>query len=177
MKLKIKTQRLPQIHIDLERWKYYRPLDVYVSSLGRIKNKQGELQRLTAHNGYLQYNGKYVHRIILEAFNPIPNFANLTVDHLDHNTRNNSLKNLEWVTKQENLERAAADLKQNEIVPIGTRIKLNGIVLPLESVKTILYNDKCMNGNKTGIDRTLTKVLACNNEVKFGNYTLQKYGS
>jgi hypothetical protein len=35
---------------------------------------------------------------------------NLTVDHLDHNKRNNSLDNLEWVSEEENLRRAKADL-------------------------------------------------------------------
>lgn len=176
MKLKIKTRRLPQIHIDIERWKYYRPLDIYVSSFGRIKNKAGEIQKLGASDGYLRYNGKFVHRIVMEAFHPVPNFANLTVDHLDHNTRNNVIKNLEWVTKEENLARAAADLKQNESTPLGLRIKFNGVILPIESVRTILYRDKSMVNGKANIDKILTKTLASNGEVKFGNYTLQKCG-
>ena len=33
----------------------------------------------------------------------------LTVDHLDHNKRNNSVENLEWVTRAENMRRARAD--------------------------------------------------------------------
>ena len=41
---------------------------------------------------------------------PIPNAEELTVDHLNHNKRDNSLENLEWVTKEENLRRAAEDL-------------------------------------------------------------------
>lgn len=33
----------------------------------------------------------------------------LTVDHLDHNKRNNSVDNLEWVTRAENMRRARAN--------------------------------------------------------------------
>ena len=40
---------------------------------------------------------------------PIPNAEELTVDHLNHNKRDNSLNNLEWVTRQENLRRARKD--------------------------------------------------------------------
>ena len=45
---------------------------------------------------------------------PIPNAEALTVDHLDHNKRNNSLSNLEWVTKEENLRRAKIDFLKED---------------------------------------------------------------
>jgi hypothetical protein len=41
---------------------------------------------------------------------PTDDAENLTVDHLDHNKRNNSVDNLEWVTQEENLRRASVDL-------------------------------------------------------------------
>ncbi len=38
---------------------------------------------------------KYVHRLVLETFiNP----SELSVNHIDHNTLNNNLSNLEYVT-------------------------------------------------------------------------------
>jgi hypothetical protein len=40
---------------------------------------------------------------------PIPDRENYTVDHLDHNKRNNAVDNLEWVTAFENMERAKKD--------------------------------------------------------------------
>lgn len=40
---------------------------------------------------------------------PIPNAEELTVDHLNHNKRDNSLDNLEWVTKAENIRRSKQD--------------------------------------------------------------------
>ena len=40
---------------------------------------------------------------------PTPEAEQLTVDHLDHNKRNNALYNLEWVSRGENLKRARRD--------------------------------------------------------------------
>jgi hypothetical protein len=96
----------PNLHIGFERWKYCMALDIYVSSHGRIKNASGEIQNLCAKNNYLYYKGKAVHRLVAQTFNPVPNYANLTVDHRDHNTRNNCLSNLEWVTQEENQQHA-----------------------------------------------------------------------
>jgi hypothetical protein len=42
---------------------------------------------------------------------PIDNADEMTVDHLDHNKRNNMLRNLEWVTREENLKRAKEDFE------------------------------------------------------------------
>ena len=53
---------------------------------------------------------------------PIPGAEDLTVDHLDHNKRNNALTNLEWVTREENLRRAGEDHLDNEMaeLPVPT---------------------------------------------------------
>lgn len=45
-----------------------------------------------------------VHRLVLMAFKPIEDAENLVVNHLDYNTKNNRLDNLEWCTIKENLE-------------------------------------------------------------------------
>jgi hypothetical protein len=66
------------------------------------------------HSGYIYIKTRngYVaaHRLVMKTWRPTEDMDNLTVDHLDHNKRNNSLDNLEWVSEKENLRRAKADL-------------------------------------------------------------------
>lgn len=105
---------LPILHITLEKWKFRRDLNIYVSSCGRIRNRRGkEVKFLTNQTGYLVVNINntlyLVHRLVMETFNPIKNSKEMTIDHLDHNKRNNSLVNLEWVTEKENQNRAKND--------------------------------------------------------------------
>lgn len=106
---------LPRLHFNIERWKYNKDYKVYVSTMGNFKdeNKQPIKPLTTNKNRYLHIktNNRIIaaHRLVLITFKPNPDYKNLTVDHLDHNTRNNSLSNLEWVSEKENLERATTD--------------------------------------------------------------------
>jgi len=45
----------------------------------------------------------YVHRLVALAFLPIPAGADLEVDHIDGNPRNNAVENLRWVTHRANI--------------------------------------------------------------------------
>ena len=47
-----------------------------------------------------------IHRAVLETFNPVPNMEDLQVNHIDGNKRNNLLSNLEWVSREENMQHA-----------------------------------------------------------------------
>lgn len=47
-----------------------------------------------------------VHRLVMESFAPIENMCLFDVNHIDGNKRNNSLSNLEWCTKAENMRHA-----------------------------------------------------------------------
>ena len=114
---------LPKIHIEIEKWRFNKNYNLYVSNLGNFKDKSKEdIKLMVEKGGYLQIpvcnnkqgKVKYLqaHRVVMETWCPKQNMwkDKLTVDHLDHNKRNNKTKNLEWVTKQENQRRAIADM-------------------------------------------------------------------
>lgn len=169
---------IPKLHIELERWKYYLPLDIYVSNLGNIRNTAGDHQKVCVSNGYTYYKGRRVHRIVMEAWNPVPGFAELTVDHLNHNTRDNRVSNLEWVSAEENSRRDQEDKAENAPVDNGvTYVLLNGIKIPFETAKQIVNNDKSLSKCKANVDKAFDKVKnSKGGTIGFGNFTLQKCG-
>ena len=107
---------LPRIRIVIERWKYNKEYKVYVSTLGNFKNKNHKPLNCHFSNGYgyikTVLGFKAAHRLVLMTWKPNKHYEALTVDHINGNKRDNSLKNLEWVTQQENQTRA---LKNNEV--------------------------------------------------------------
>lgn len=119
---------LPTITINIERWKWNRKYRVFVSNRGRVKNIDGKvLKAKTTSTGYLAVRvaakkAMFIHRLVMETWHPISNSEEMTVDHLDHNKRNNDIRNLEWVTEKENRERATRDqLIEKEITLIKAK--------------------------------------------------------
>lgn len=107
----------PKIHFRVERWKFNKDYGVYVSTLGNFKDRhKRNLPIRIDQNGYCRVKTeapsnpwKSAHRLVMLTWKPIPDAENLTVDHLNHNKRDNSLYNLEWVTAEENRKRAIED--------------------------------------------------------------------
>lgn len=88
--------------------------DYVISRDGRIVSlrTKKELKKSNHSGGYLvitlrnsktkKYYTKYFHRVIATQF--IPNPLKLTdINHIDGDKKNNSLDNLEWVTRKENV--------------------------------------------------------------------------
>ena len=108
---------LPKISLQIERWKFNKEYGVYVSTLGNFKDRNKQTIPIKINrNGYcvIQVDNekkpyKTAHRLVMLTWRPMPNAAELTVDHLNHNKRDNSLKNLEWISCNENLNRARKD--------------------------------------------------------------------
>lgn len=128
------------IHICFEKWKFNKNYQLWVSNLGNFKDKSKEnITPKVAKDGYLVIpvcNNKrgeikylFAHRVVMETWCPRADMwkEKLTVDHLNHNKRDNTTKNLEWVTQQENLKRAAADIhfddKDKEIQSLKDKIR------------------------------------------------------
>lgn len=105
---------LPKLTFKWERWKFNSDYGIYVSTLGHFKDRykrdipikinNGGYVKIKTEQGY-----RYAHRLVMLTWRPTDDAENLTVDHLNHNKRDNSLANLEWVTEKENKLRARND--------------------------------------------------------------------
>ena len=142
---------LPTIKLNIERWKYNPTFELYVSNMGHIRNKsKADIAPRVAPSGYLavKVHGSLntymlLHRVVMLTWRPTPEAEGLTVDHLDHNKRNNALSNLEWVVAAENKRRAAADfINAKEVVDhhlVETRFDPKEVTGLLLTVSTSQY--------------------------------------
>ena len=123
----------PTFHFDIERWKYNSTFELWVSTRGRIRNKsKADIAPKVMRNGYMSVRvygslnkNMLLHRVVMLTWRPTPEAEELTVDHLDHNKRNNALSNLEWVSLEENRSRAERDvIAVNEVEPAPMPAKM-----------------------------------------------------
>lgn len=128
---------LPTIKIRIERWKFNKDYGVYVSTYGRFRNRDKvDLPYLVTEKGYLKIKVEcttcefeFAHRLVMMTWRPTAEMHRLTVDHKNHNKRDNSLENLEWATLAENRRRADVDYLPVITKKIEHKTWLNGTFL------------------------------------------------
>ena len=136
----------PTIILKIERWKFNKEYGIYVSTLGNFKDRHKRRLPIMINNkGYCTINTdsgfKLAHRIVMLTWKPIPDSENLTVDHLNHNKRDNSLDNLEWVSYEENQFRSKRDQIREKAITnekpknnccLGDIVLINGVPMPID---------------------------------------------
>lgn len=170
----------PKLHIELERWKWNDEYGIWVSTFGNFKtDKKKNLKVKTNESGYLGVKsyktGKFIlaHRLVMMTWRPRADVNSMTVDHLDHNKRNNRLSNLEWVTEKENKRRAAEDSinkpkkQTNKIKFVPTAYTLehfylccNGLYFtePQEVLSYMRTQNTCVSGSAQHL-ASITKIF------------------
>ena len=163
----------PSISFKIEKWKWNEEYRVYVSSLGHFKDehKKNMPVKINSKTGYCMvvtpYGYKTAHRLVMLTFRPIPNAEDLTIDHLNHNKRCNELSNLEWVTINENRERAKEDLYIDNETPSNNwgnkYIKAGQLSFDnMNAAVDWVYEQSAKNGsvpNRGRIEHNILKVL------------------
>ena len=111
----------PTLHIEFEKWKFNKEYGVWVSNFGNFKDihKRPIPKKVYQQNGYVavktKHGNRMAHRLVMYTWCPIEDREAFTVDHIDHNKRNNRVDNLEWVSQAENVMRANDDIVEKPI--------------------------------------------------------------
>ena len=137
---------LPRFIFRVERWKWNKEYRTYVSNMGHFMDEHKKIIPIRVNqNGYVgiftPYGFMTAHRLVMRTWRPTANMENLTVDHLDHNKRNNSVENLEWVTKAENMKRARADYFDENAKPKEKKEKKKKINTIKSASETVAASD------------------------------------
>lgn len=102
----------------------------------KYDNKNKYYYRVNVIDDYGKKHCARVNRLVLMAFDPRDNYENLESNHIDLNTENNCLYNLEWVSHLQNVQHYCKSIN-SEI--IYTDDIVNKICIGLE--KQMSYDD------------------------------------
>lgn len=153
---------LPRLHVSLERWRKNEKYGVWVSTEGRIrliKNKK-LLENRIGNDGYCyvftKCGMKAVHTIVAKTWlTKECNEINYTVDHINSNKRDNSVRNLRWVSEDINKRYATFmqinyNSSSNDNTIINDNLQ-NGKLIIRANGFPMAYKDflKCMPANLT----------------------------
>lgn len=118
-------------------WKKYN--DHYdVSNKGQVFSKKrgkiliGDTNSKGYHRVMMDNKRFFIHRLVAILF--IPNPFNLPqVNHIDYNTMNNSIDNLEWVTHIQNIHHSYKNGRKSG----GTKISKQDLIILLSEIGSI----------------------------------------
>ena len=96
--------------IEKNRYRINKKSEVYDIKNDRFVSKRYDeegyvyvsLSLESNYKGYTRYPF-LVHRVMMNVFDPIDDFENMVVDHIDFDKHNNKLDNLRWITQKENI--------------------------------------------------------------------------
>lgn len=165
----------PTLHIEFEKWKFNKEYGVWVSNFGNFKDihKRPIPKKLYSQNGYVSVKTKHgnrmAHRLVMYTWCPIEDREAFTVDHLDHNKRNNRVDNLEWVSQAENLMRANNDIVANPIPVV-----INANAEPTKPIATAEPTDRDTGKILENGDNTLAKWLATTTDTTCRSFIVQE---
>ena len=179
IKVAVLKSFFPSNKLDIERWRFNEQAQLYVSNKGRVRRKNGTLIefKVRRDNGYISVYTKEsgfwsVHQLVAQTWIPNSDPTKNTVDHLDHNKRNNRVENLEWCTVTENRARAERDLCYNpdEADRLINKYNHENTLLKKEVAKLKSENTKMMvsltKNNETVEQMTAnmsdTPIVVCN---------------
>lgn len=177
---------MPKFLFRVERWKYNADYQIYVSTMGNFKREDKKpLPIKINEGGYCLVETacgyKLAHRLVMLTWKPIPDAENLTVDHLNHNKRENTIYNLEWVTKEENLKRADEDYIHIKIEEFEIKNKISVcnkkkkmLFDDIESVTKYFYSIMKQQHDIVKRDRIKKKIeKAINTNEKYCGYSFK----
>ena len=173
---------LPTLSLNVEKWKFNSEYQIYVSNMGNFKDKEKHNLPKKIWNGYHAVytcvGYRPCHRLVARTWIPTPDMENLTVDHKDSNRRNNMVSNLEWVSRDENENRARDnELKKSDIAastlhhyePVKNLTKSEPDIKtePVASMTLAMTTTNHLNYNEK---------VTCYNEINNCGYTYTKSG-
>ena len=143
----------------------------YVSSLGRFKNKNGNIVNVKSSSGYkrimISKKSYLLHRLVAIIF--ILNPENKEqVNHIDGNKLNNTIENLEWVTNQENqIHKFKIGFKGTKkiIQYDGNMSIINKFNSIIEAAKILGISATCISNNCSG----KTSITKCGFNFRYDN--------